>query len=634
MDISRILSFLPDVALCGVYIYSLQNSRNEYINASYTQITGWELDDMQSMSAETFWELFHADDRAAVRAHIQTVIQSPIGQADEIEYRFKHKLGHWIWCKSRDVVVEKDGDGEPSLFMGSFIDVSGKKRLEDQLNTSEERLTLAVDAAEIGIWDYDLQAGVSDNDRRVHEQFDMDWGATPDVEAWFERIHKEDADTVRQAIESAIAGNGEYDARYRVCWRDGSVHHLMAKGKIIQDQSGNPARLLGMNIDVTDQVELQQQLEQKQKMDAIGQLAGGIAHDFNNQLMAVLGNADLLRTRLADENLLSYVNAILKAANRSADLTKQLLNYARRGVSMHKPFDIEHMINDVVAILSHSIDKRISLHFDYQEPHAILLGDENNLQSALLNLALNARDAMPDGGRLTFATCVHVVTSDDTDELRYQLKPGRYLRVSVIDTGEGMSEAIQQKVREPFFTTKDVGKGTGLGLPACDGIVRRHGGELLIESVEGVGTQVHVYLPYPEADQSRVQTKNNQASSSQQDHLQVLVIDDEELGIRVVETILTDHGHVVHCETSPKRALQYFEQACAEIDLVLLDMTMPELNGTEVFHELRRIDPSQRIVIFSGHSPDGAVNALVELGNASFLQKPFTVQQMLTAVQG
>ena len=632
MDISRILSLLPDVALCGVYIYSLQGGRNEYINSSYTRITGWELDEIQAMSAEAFMELFHPDDQATVQAHMQSVIQRPVGEAEEIEYRFKHKQGHWVWCKSRDVVVEQNSEGEPLLFMGSFTDISDQKTLKDQLDTSEERLKLAADAAEIGIWDYDLQAGVSVNDRRVHQQFDMDWGGTDDAGVWFGRIHKDDVDMVQKAIEAAIAGNGEYDARYRVCWRDGSIHHLMAKGKVIRDELGNPLRLLGMNIDITDEVELQQQVEQKQKMDAIGQLAGGIAHDFNNQLMAVLGNADLLRYRLQDDNLLRYVESIITAANRSADLTKQLLNYARRGVSMHKQFDVEDVINDVVAILKHSIDKRITVAFDYQEPNPILLGDESNIQSALLNLALNARDAMPDGGTLTFVTKVREVSNAETDALRTRLKEGRYLCISVVDTGIGMSDAIRKQVREPFFTTKEVGQGTGLGLSACEGIIRRHGGELVIESEEGVGTQVHVYVPYSEIHQTATAQPQVQATAHNGTY-SVLVIDDEKMGVEVVETILSDHGHSVFCETSPRRALSYFEQHSADIDLVLLDMTMPELNGTEVFRELRRIDPAQRIVIFSGHSPDGAVNALLEQGNAGFLQKPFSVEQILAAVQ-
>ena len=632
MDLSRILALLPNVAVCGVYIYSLQHDRNEYINASYTRITGWDLDEIQSMNSEAFMELIHPQDQAMVKIHRQTVIQKPVGETKEIDYRFKHKQGHWVWCQSSDVVVEQSDEGEPLFFMGSFIDITDQKTLEDQLNTSEERLKLAADAAEIGIWDYDLQAGISANDRRVHQQFDMDWGGTDDVGVWFERIHKDDVEIVQQAIETAIAGNGEYDSQYRVCWRDGSVHHLMAKGKIIRDALGNPLRLLGMNFDVTDEVELRQQVEQKQKMDAIGQLAGGIAHDFNNQLMAVLGNADLLRYRLEDGNLLRYVEAIIAAANRSADLTKQLLNYARRGVSMHRHFDVENVINDVVAILKHSIDKRITVAFDYQEPKPILLGDESNIQSALLNLALNARDAMPDGGTLTFVTKVCNVSDDESDALRTRLKIGRYLCISVVDTGFGMSEAIRKQVREPFFTTKDVGQGTGLGLSACEGIIRRHGGELVIESEEGVGTQVHMYVPYSEIHQTAIAQPQTQATAHHGNY-QILVIDDEKMGVEVVETILSDHGHSVFCETSPRRALSYFEQHCTDIDLVLLDMTMPELNGTEVFRELRRIDPAQRIVIFSGHSPDGAVNALLEQGNAGFLQKPFSVEQILTAVQ-
>ena len=633
MDISRILSSLPDAALCGVYIYSFGSGRNEYINASYTEITGWGLGDIQQMGAESFMSLFHPGDLGAIQRHMDSMLESPIGEAQEIEYRFRHKKGHYVWCKSRDVVVESSDNGAPLFFMGSFIDISDQKTLEVQLSSSEERLKLAADAAEIGIWDYDLQAGVSINDRRVHEQFDMDWGGTNDAGVWFGRIHRDDVDMVQKAIEEAIAGNGEYDARYRVCWRDGSVHHLLAKGRVIRDAVGNPLRLLGMNIDITDEVELQQQVEQKQKMDAIGQLAGGIAHDFNNQLVAILGNADLLRYRMGESELQCYVDSIIKAANRSANLTKQLLNYARRGVSMEKQVNVEELIHDVVDILRHSIDKRIEIAFDFKEPNAHLLADESNLQSALLNLALNARDAMPEGGTLTFATVSAVVKSHESGGLNNGLNPGRYLRISVMDTGIGMSEAILEQIREPFFTTKEVGKGTGLGLPACEGIVRRHGGELTIESIEGEGTTMHIFLPFQTLELEE-QRRSSQIAEVKGSAQQILVIDDEEISIEIVEAILSDHGHKVYCETSPLRALEYYDMHHANINLVLLDMTMPELNGTEVLKKIRRIDNDQRVVIFSGHSPDGAVNDLMALGNVTFLQKPFNVEQILKAVNG
>lgn len=626
------LSLLPRAALCGIFVYAAREGAVTYANQEYTVITGWDLPAIQGAVGAAFFERFHPDDRLVVRQHLAALGEGPIGQARDLTYRFRHRNGHWIWCAGRHVLSERAEDGLPLSIIGTVLDISGQKTLEHELTESQERLALAIEAGQIGIWDWDLINGTSTNDRRVHQQFDMDWGAPNDADLWFSRMHEEDIDRVKAAVADSIQGLREYHEHYRVRWRDGSIHHLMAKGMVIRDADGTALRLLGMNLDVTEQVELQQRVEQRQKMEAIGQLAGGIAHDFNNQLLAIRGNAELLRSHLTDPGLIRFIDAIMTAARRSGDLTQQLLNYARQGVTRQSRFDVVAVIHEVMGILEHSIDKRIRIRCDLREPRVLIQGDETNIQNALLNIALNARDAMPAGGELVFAADAVDLDGSATEDRVSDLPPGRYVRVAISDTGTGIPPALIDRIREPFFTTKAFGAGTGLGLSAADGVIQQHGGVLTIASAVGLGTTMTMYLPYPILDPDPAPVPESEGVAERQ-RLSILVIDDEVLLTELVEAMLIEDGHVVHCESNPLSGIAYFEANKASLDAVILDMTMPQMSGTDAFRCLRSIDPQIPLLIMSGHSPEGAVDRLTVNDAAAFLQKPFSMADLQIALQ-
>jgi signal transduction histidine kinase len=372
---------------------------------------------------------------------------------------------------------------------------------------------------------------------------------------------------------------------------------------------------------------LEERLRQSEKMEAIGRLAGGIAHDFNNQLAGIMGFAELLLDSLGDDSLRKYADNILKASRRAAGLTRKLLTFARKSSIVKAPTDIHAVIGEVVALLQHSIDKRIdiALHLDAQPSE--IQGDPSQLPNALLNLALNARDAMPQGGLLTLATAT-VQRGRRTEGL--DLDPGPYLRITVTDTGVGMDAETRRHLFEPFFTTKGPGEGTGLGLASVYATVRSHGGDLVVESAPGCGTTIQVFLPFGIAAPQIVAV--DAAPLRFPASGRILLLDDEELVRDLAAGILRDAGYQVVTGADGEDALRRFGLAQQPFDLVILDLMMPRLGGRDTFAAMRRIDPSVRVLVVSGLPLDGEAQLVLDEGAAGFLSKPFERAELLRKV--
>jgi PAS domain S-box-containing protein len=393
---------------------------------------------------------------------------------------------------------------------------------------------------------------------------------------------------------------------------------------------GGQERILAVVRDVDARKKMEERLRQSEKLEAVGQLAGGVAHDFNNQLAGIVGYADLVRTEIEDgTELADSVDRILVAAKRAADLTGQLLAFARRGKYETTAIDVHELVEEVVSLLRHSIDKRIALeqHLDAEPSHT--LGDPTQLQSAILNLAINARDAMPEGGTLRIAT--DVLDLKESDELcaREEMPPGRYVQIEVADTGTGMDEETQRRIFEPFFTTKPMGKGTGMGLAAVYGTVKNHGGTIGVKSDPGSGSAFAILLPSydgPILPGERPTPRHPMTSA------RVLVIDDEEEVRRVASRMLEGMGHTAIVRRDGKSALEFFRESWREIDLVVLDMSMPQMGGRETFLALKKIDPDAIVLLTSGFSIDKDVQELLDSGASGFVQKPFSKTEFAAVV--
>jgi len=375
--------------------------------------------------------------------------------------------------------------------------------------------------------------------------------------------------------------------------------------------------------DIRGRKELELRIRQGEKMEAIGQLAGGIAHDFNNQLMGIMGYADLLSREVADDpDLAELVHNILLAVTRSAELTAQLLAFSRKGKYLSEPVDLHQIVREVANILAHSIDKRIKILHELHAARSHTIGDQSQLQSAVLNLALNARDAMPDGGTMMFTSENVELDNSFQSEHGFPISPGSYVKLTVTDTGTGMTAEVQSRIFEPFFTTKAKGKGTGLGLAAVYGTVKNHRGAIRIHSRPLMGSRLERFMPVgPETVESHRPREVEDPLVRQS--AKIMVVEDEPQLRDVARRMLESLGYTVTTFASGDQAVSYFKAEHANVDLVILDMVMPVMSGRETFRLLREIEPNVKALLASGYSLDGDAQAILDDGVLGFIQKPY-----------
>lgn len=372
--------------------------------------------------------------------------------------------------------------------------------------------------------------------------------------------------------------------------------------------------------DVTREYELEMELRHGHKMDAIGQLAGGVAHDFNNMLAGINGASELLEITLADnKSVLKYIDIIKSATERAAGLTQKLLAFSRKGPHVSTAVSLKEIINEVVAILEQSIDKRIVISTDLNAQETMVSGDPSQLQSGILNLCVNARDAMPEGGELHIST-INTDFDKEYCEINQNLNPGNYIQVSIADTGIGIPPEVQDHIFEPFFTTKDVGEGTGLGLAAVYGMVKDHRGDIRLYSEMGIGTVFHICIPVDSEAPFPVQEKELEVTRGQGT---ILVIDDEDI-IRATASILLENmGYTVLLAENGFEGVKVYKDKWRTVDLILLDMIMPVMNGREAFEEILTINPEAKVIMASGFARNADMTNMVGKGLGGFIMKPF-----------
>jgi PAS domain S-box-containing protein len=379
-----------------------------------------------------------------------------------------------------------------------------------------------------------------------------------------------------------------------------------------------------------EKTKLEEQLRQSQKMEAIGQLAGGVAHDFNNLLGGIMGNAELIQTYAgSDHKFDKYVQRVVQSVTKASDLTRQLLTFARKVRVNFVSVDVHNCIGNVIELLRHTIDKRIILATNFGAGLSKTIGDSNMLENALLNIAINARDAMPLGGTLSFATENVVLNDVNMPRNAPELTLGEYVRITIRDSGSGMDEKTMLRIFEPFFTTKEVGKGTGLGLAAVYGCVRQHHGHVMVESEIGIGSAFIIYLPVLRVNEQQpgpavqicVKGKGN-----------ILIVDDDAAIGEVTVELLTGIGYTPTYMSSAAEAIAYFKKNHDSMDAVVLDIIMPKMNGLDVFRELKRISPKVKVIIASGYSDEKQDALLMEEGATVFVNKPYTLAELSTAL--
>lgn len=381
--------------------------------------------------------------------------------------------------------------------------------------------------------------------------------------------------------------------------------------------------LQGTIRDITEEKKIRDQLNHRNKMDAVGQLAGGIAHDFNNMLAGIMGAAQLLQNpaRGVDKKGFSYINMIMQSSERAADLTAKLLAFGRKGRRLTTLFDIHQLIEDTVVILEHTIDKRVQIILQKRATNYQITGDQSELQSAIMSLCINAAQAMPSGG------VIHV-ESDDTvldtifcENAPFNIQPGSYIKIKIEDTGCGIPLCEQPKIFEPFYTTKQVGEGTGLGLSAVYGTIEEHHGAIRVYSEPENGTSIFLLLPV--SIDEEIPKKKPAIDKPPQKTGLILLVDDEEIIRLTGKYMLEALGYQVLIAEDGESGVDQFNLKHKEIDCIVMDMVMPRMNGCDAFLKMREIDQHCKAIIASGFPRNQHIEALFELGLAGFIRKPY-----------
>ena len=452
-------------------------------------------------------------------------------------------------------------------------------------------------------------------------------------------VHEDDREPTARAMEALYRPPHAAYMEQRALTAQGWRWFAWADTAVL-DRSGRVVAVVGVGRDITDRRAVEERLRQAEKLEAIGRLAGGVAHDFNNQLTGILGGAEHLRTALCDPELHEVADGIRDAALRSARLTRQLLAFSRKAPPRARDVDAHAIVDDVVALLARSIDKRIAVRTELTAAPAFVRVDPDRLHSALLNVALNARDAMPEGGMLEFQTReVELDGARCAELVPFELEPGRYVEVRVRDTGTGLSAEASAHLFEPFFTTKGVGRGSGLGLPEVYGTVKVYRGAVTVESAPGQGTTVTLLLPGVRAAPGG--SARDEALGARVERLsrvRVLIVDDERNVRLSLGLLLRTAGHdVVECEHA-RDAIERYASQKGEIDVAILDMMMPDMTGRELLAELRAVSPGLPVIISSGYSAGAELESVRADGNVTFLPKPYTTEDLeralLAAVNG
>jgi PAS domain S-box-containing protein len=516
--------------------------------------------------------------------------------------------------------------GQVEYFSCLLRDLSGAKQAEAALRASEEYLAITLNSIGDAVISTDLQGLVMRINRVAQEL--TGWPQTEALGRPLNEILMLRNPETRAPVESLVdrvqrAGAPVATAQpVLLIARDG-VERLIADSAapIREERDQQPLGVVIVFRDVTRQQQMETQLLQAQKMESIGALAGGVAHDFNNMLGGITSAAELLGLELADHaTARQYVDLILRTTTRAADLTQKLLAFSRKGKVLAVPLDIHRCIEDALALLERSVDRRIKLVRELQAQNAIITGDAAQIQNIMLNLGLNARDAMPEGGTLTIATRNTQLDLAYCAASPFKLQPGLYIQVSVRDTGIGMTPEVLRRLFEPFFTTKPTGKGTGLGLAAVYGAVRGHNGAITVASEPGAGAVFHVYLPVAaNATPPRPAAREDIVLGFGT----VLLVDDEEVIRQTASLMLKALGYQVLLATNGREGVEQYRKNMGRINIVLLDMVMPEMNGVACFREIRKLDPRARVIISSGFARDADLTQLLVEGLAGFIQKPY-----------
>ena len=555
------------------------------------------------------------------------------GQVNGAESEIVIKSGeHRIWSVSSSP-LGKLPDGR-RLVVTMATDITERKRAEDALRLSELKLERAQRMAALGHWEADFDSETSVWSDEVFRIFGVGKDTiAPSRRAFVSLVHPDDRQAVEEALQRSLSTGEPYSVIHRVVLSGGEIRHVEEYAEMVRDENGRIRGMVGTAQDITSHKLLEEQLHHAQRMEAIGRLAGGIAHDFNNLLTVVNGYSQLLLQNMSSEDdNRSSVEEIQKAGTRAARLTGQLLAFSRKQMMNPCVLDLNAVLDRMRGLLSRLIPENLELRLELSPLLGRVRVDEGHMEQVVMNLVVNAADAMPTGGLLTIETMNREVASGEVLSQGGTVPPGRYTVIMVRDQGVGMDDSTLVRIFEPFFTTKQVGKGTGLGLSTVFGIVTQSGGYVQVSSAEGKGSEFSIYLPAVTGEQEA----ETEAAPAAVEHMRtgaILLVEDEAVVRKFAARLLRGAGYRVLTAGDGREALRILEanEGDRPLDLLITDLVMPGLSGLELARRVRGECPGLPVLFMSGYSEyEGAPGE--DLIDGNLLPKPFTAEALLAKV--
>lgn len=622
-----------------IYDYDAANARVSWFGSNaIKQITGYTPEEYNAMGVQGWENNLHPEDREAAIARLRNCILT--GRPCHAEYRMRHKDGSYRMIEEQGVVLT-DANGKNYRMLGCMVDITARREADRALSEAKSQLQAIIGTLDGIVWEVDTDTMqftyVSPQAERILGYPADQWITEKDF--WIVHMHPDDATWAPAYCVTETDNNRDHNFEYRMIAADGRTVWLHDVVSLVREK-GRTARLRGVMVDITkrkqaeaERARLESKLHEAQKLEQIGVLAGGIAHDFNNLLTTILGHASLARLTLpTDTPAGEALDQIRKASLRAAELCRQMLAYAGKGRLEMEPIDLNTLIEGTTKLLEVTISRRAELNYRPGTPLPAINADPTQLRQVIMNLVINASEAINGPqGRITIATGMTTANAAELRDYLIETTPGNYVWLEVTDNGVGMSSETLAQIFNPFFTTKET--GSGLGLAAILGIVRSHQGTIRVYSALGEGSTFRILLPAAKTKAVSSEPPFEAGEKSSRGQGRLLVIDDDAHVRLIINRALTHNGYHIDEAEDGLQGLAQFKTDPKRYDGILLDLTMPHLSGQETLQRLRALRADIPVLLISGYSRQSAASDFASNALTDFLQKPFDVGSLLTAVK-
>ncbi len=627
---------MAETTLDVIWITDLHPEVVRYVSPSFEQIWGESVDALYR-DARLWTQLIHPDDAVRVFALFNRGIQADGVNRYDTEYRIVRADGTIRWIYERAVFIP-DEQGEAKRVSGISTDITERKMTEAALRESQERFSLAVAASADGIWDWDIRSDALFISERAQLIFGLEIGTGITVRPraqWRQliKLHSDDAEPYTRLLDAYLSGAVPVlDGEWRVQHPDGAFRWIRVRGLGVRDTDGKATRLAGSVSDIDTQKRTEAALEKSRRLEAMGTLAGGIAHDFNNILGVILGYGEMgMQHTRKGSRLRRSLENIMSAGDRGRSLVDRILSFSRSGIGERRPVHVEEVVNEALNLIAATLPADIRIETTLDADRAAMMGDATQVHQVVMNLIINAIQAMPDGGALRVSLRPqhlphpHITTTG-------MIPAGSYLLLRVADSGCGIEADVLDRIFDPFFTTKDVGVGTGLGLSLVHGIVTDVGGAVDVSSAVGIGSIFTVYLPQTGEVEHRRATRTPALPRGAGQR--VLIVDDEELLVRLAAEILTDLGYRPICFNASIAALAAFHDDPSQFDAMLTDDRMPGMSGFALIAAIRSMRPDLPILMMTGFIEETASRKTQLESPDAILKKPLSATELAQGLHG